>query len=307
MIISKIDGTVCKNNLGLSVHLKKYGMTLIDYLEKYEGFKKPRCLYCEGEVKIRGNRGGIDFNMTCGREECYKKILKSRKHSEESKNKIRKSRFNYLANKDNFLKTAWGKVSQNEMTYGEKWLNDILVSEGFYSKYDVVYQYPIFPYVIDFAFVNEKIALEFDGKCHFISGKRIEHDIKRDSELEKNGWRTFRIAYNEMESFKIESFVNFMDNLSLPTNIKKLEGRLVKNEEIKKPKENKRELNRIKYDNEQYRIAEIVSTSGIDFSSFGWVNQVSHLTGKKHQKINGWMKKYLPEIYEISYKKRSSK
>jgi len=302
MIISKIDGTVCKNNLGLSIHLKKYGMTLIDYLEKYEGFKKPKCPYCDNEVKIRSNQNNLRFNKTCGNESCLTSHKKTFILSEETRNKIRKSRFNYLANKDNFLKTAWGKVSQNEMTYGEKWLNDILVFGGFYSKYDIVYQYPIFPYVIDFAFVNEKIALEFDGKCHFISGKRIDHDIKRDSELEKRGWRTFRIAYNEMESFKIESFLNFIDNLNIPTNIKKLEERLIKNKEIKKPRENKRELNRIKYDNEQYRIAEIVSTSGIDFSSFGWVNQVSRLTGKKYQKINAWMKKYLPEIYEISYK-----
>jgi very-short-patch-repair endonuclease len=303
MIISKIDGTVCKNNLGLSIHLKKYGMTLIDYLEKYDGFKKPKCTYCNREVKIRGDRNNINFNKTCGDKECSAKHSKSKIISEETKSKMREKRFNYLSNKENFLKTAWGKVSQNEMTYGEKWLNDILVSEGFYSKYDVVYQYPIFPYVIDFAFVNEKIALEFDGKCHFISGKRIDHDIKRDFELGKKGWRTFRIAYNEMESFKIESFLNFIDNLNIPTNIKNLEERLIKNEEIKKPKENKRELNRIKYDNEQHRIAEIVSTSGIDFSSFGWVNQVSHLTGKKPQKINSWMKRYLPEIYEISYKK----
>jgi hypothetical protein len=69
-------------------------------------------------------------------------------------------------------------------------------------------------------------------------------------------------------------------------------------------KENKREINKIKYDAEQYKIAEKVFNADIDFTKFGWVNQVSNLTGKKHQKINSWMKRYLPEIYEKSYKRK---
>jgi very-short-patch-repair endonuclease len=308
MIVSKIDRTVCKNNLGLSIHLRKHGMTIIDYLEKYEGFEKPKCPYCDLEVKTRSKNHNIKFNKTCGSKGCSIEHKKTILTTEETKNKIREKRLNYLSNKDNFSRTSWGKSSQGEMTYGEEWLHRILELEDLYLKYDIVFQYPIFPYSIDFAFVNEKIALEFDGKCHFISGKRIDHDFKRDKYLESKGWRTFRVSYDEMKNFDIKNFLEFIESTNPLDYEKKFEERLIKSKEIKVEKKgNKRELNNIKYDTDQYKIAEIVSSSNIDFKSFGWVKQVSLLTGKRHQKINSWMKKYLPEIYENSYKKRSLK
>ena len=307
MIVSKIDGTICKNNLGLSIHLKSHGMTLLEYYEKYEEKIIPTCPYCESKVKTRGGKNNTIFNLTCGGKNCLRDHKKKIEISEETKNKMRAKRLNYLSNKNNFYKTSWGKSSRGEMTYGEEWLHKILEKEGLYSKHDIIFQYPIFPYSIDFAFINEKVALEFDGKCHFISGKRIDHDLKRDEYLESKGWRTFRVSYDEMKSFEIQNFLEFIESLAPIDYRKKFEERMIKSEEIKPKKENKRDLNRINYDSEQYKLAEIISSSDIDFSSFGWVNKVSHLTGKKHQKINRWMKKYLPEIYEISYKKRSSK
>jgi very-short-patch-repair endonuclease len=307
MIISKIDGTVCKNNLGLSIHLKKYGINRLEYYEIYENQIIPDCPYCKSKVKIRGGRNNTMFNVTCGEKNCLREHKKNIEVSEETKNKMREKRLNYLSNKNNFSKTSWGKSARGEMSYGEEWLHKILEEEDLYSKHDIIFQYSIFPYSIDFAFINEKVALEFDGKCHFISGKRIEHDFKRDEYLESKGWRTFRVSYDEMKSFEIQNLLNFIESSESLDYRKKFEERLIKSEEIKPKKENKRDVNRIKYDTEQYKMAEIVFSSDIDFSSFGWVNQVSHLTGKKHQKINGWMKKYLPEIYESSYKKRSSK
>ena len=47
-----------------------------------------------------------------------------------------------------------------------------------------------------------------------------------------------------------------------------------------------------------------VKESGIDFTKFGWVRQVAKLINKHPQKINGWVKKYAPEIYECAFKKK---
>ncbi len=56
--------------------------------------------------------------------------------------------------------------------------------------------------------------------------------------------------------------------------------------------------------NEKEKInIEIVKNSNIDFSKFGWVTRVAELIKKHPQKINNWMKKYLPEILEKSFRK----
>lgn len=49
-----------------------------------------------------------------------------------------------------------------------------------------------------------------------------------------------------------------------------------------------------------------VLDSNIDFSKLGWVKQVATLLGKREQKINAWMKKYMLEFYEKNCYKRNS-
>lgn len=48
-----------------------------------------------------------------------------------------------------------------------------------------------------------------------------------------------------------------------------------------------------------------VLESDIDFSRLGWVKQVAVLLGKREQKINAWMKKYMAEFYEQQCYKRN--
>lgn len=111
MIISKIDGTICKNKLGLSIHLKKYGMTTLDYLEKYEEGKRPHCPYCDDYVRSRGGRiNSANFNITCGKKECMKEHRKNIPVSDNLREKMRSKRIEYLSKKENFLKTGWGKM-----------------------------------------------------------------------------------------------------------------------------------------------------------------------------------------------------
>ena len=297
MIISKIDGTICKNKLGLSISLKKHGIGLVEYYQNYENLEIPKCPYCENNRKLRK---GIDFNSTCGDKKCLKNLSHTKVYSEETKEKMRKKRFEYLSDKNNFQKTAWGKVANGLMTYGEEWLHDIFEENKIYSKYDVIFQHPVYPYFIDFAFVNEKVAVEFDGKCHFINKKRIDHDITRDYNLEKLGWRVYRIAYDEMEKFILDDLILFLCDSS----IKKFEERLIRSKELKIPKVDKRALNKIQYNEKNQRIAEELISSDIDFSSFGWVTKASKIIGLSDQKINGWMKRFLPEFYEINCFKR---
>ena len=58
------------------------------------------------------------------------------------------------------------------------------------------------------------------------------------------------------------------------------------------------------YKKEEHNI-ELIRKSDIDFTKFGWVNKVAKLINKKPQKINKWMKKYLPDILNYAFKKHT--
>lgn len=300
MIISKIDGTKCKNLAGLSIHLKKYGKSLVQYYIEYENFKIPICENCKRE---RLYWKGISFRKTCGDSNCLKKLKQSLVLSEESKNKIRIARFNFLKNINNRRKTSWYARSKNEMTYGEKTIHNIFIKNKIYDKYEVINEYPLFPYFIDFAFINEKIAFEFDGKCHFKNKKRIEHDIKRDYLLKLKGWKTYRVSYKELNTFSIDNFISFIGN----SNKEPIKNQLQKYSEYKTDKNAIKEKNT---DKEKTKIIkdfiEKLLTSDIEFNKFGWVNKAAKILNKKPQKINSWMKVHMNDFYETSCFKRNN-
>jgi len=62
-------------------------------------------------------------------------------------------------------------------------------------------QYPVrLSYVIDFALVDRKIAIEVDG-THWHSGKKKQKkDRFRDYMLKRTGWRTIRIKEAEIDN-----------------------------------------------------------------------------------------------------------
>ena len=71
-------------------------------------------------------------------------------------------------------------------------------------------------------------------------------------------------------------------------------------EERRKRREEKKQKLNEKRDIKNENILEkihIIEQSDIDFSKYGWVSKVSKLTGLLPQKVNVFMKKYMPEFY----------
>ena len=71
-------------------------------------------------------------------------------------------------------------------------------------------------------------------------------------------------------------------------------------EERRKRREEKKQKLNEKKDIKSENILEkihIIEQSNIDFSKYGWVSKVSKLTGLLPQKVNVFMKKYMPEFY----------
>lgn len=110
------------------------------------------------------------------------------KHTEESKAKIREKRLAFM--KAHPEKTAWRRSNQS---YPEKVFEKFLTERGYADKFLIQREYSFFPYFIDFAFVDLKIAIEIDGSQHLLP-ERKERDEKKDSLLQENGWRVIRIA-----------------------------------------------------------------------------------------------------------------
>lgn len=130
-----------------------------------------------------------------------KKYPDNFKHTEESKKIMREKRLEFM--KNNPDKTAW---RLSNVSYPEKLFIGYVESNGLDKKYSIVREYSVFPYFIDFAFVNQMVAIEIDGSQHLLL-ERKERDDKKDKLLNNLGWFVVRISEKEIK-INIENVFN---------------------------------------------------------------------------------------------------
>jgi very-short-patch-repair endonuclease len=265
------------------------GLSLRDISEKYNISKHTIRI----NIKTRNNSQASKV--------ARKKYPDSFIWTDEMKQNQRINRLNYLSKKSG--KTAWEKKSRKELSYLEEWFNKKCEERNIYEKYDVINEYTIFPYSIDFAFINEKVAVELDGKCHFINGtERIEKDIKKDDFLISLGWKIFRIRYDQIaDDSKIDELFSFIGNPKIKKNFNSL---LYRSHITGKNKLEKRKINKLEYEKKQEEFIDKIINSDIDFSKLGWVNKVSEILQILPQKVNKWMKRFMWDFYDSKCFKR---
>lgn len=162
-----------ENGLSLGEICRKYNISSKSYVSNYVLSGKTRSL--SESIKI-----------------AHKKYSKSFKHTEETKKKMREKRLAWM--KEHPEQTAW---RLKNMSYPEKCFQKILEDNGLDKQYLIYREYSVFPYFIDFAFVDEKVAVEIDGSQH-LEEDRKKKDDEKDNLLISNGWRVIRIAANEV-------------------------------------------------------------------------------------------------------------
>jgi very-short-patch-repair endonuclease len=179
------------NWLSLSEISKKYGIKSKSYISQY----------ILGD-KVRSSSEAVKL--------AHKKHPNKFKLSEETKDKIRKAHLRWM--KEHPEQTAW---RLKNMSYPEKCFQKILEDNGLDKKYLIYREYSVFPYFIDFAFINEKLAVEIDGSQH-LEEDRKRRDKKKDALLLSKGWKVLRIAANEVTHDGTKALKAVLDMLEKP-------------------------------------------------------------------------------------------
>ena len=135
---------------------------------------------------------GVMRNSSDALKIAHKKYPERFKHDDAYKEKMREFRLKYM--KEHPENTAWRK--RNEPSYPEKCFIKFLEENKYSEKYLIEREYPVFPYYIDFAFVDLKVAVEIDGSQHILDVERIERDKDKDKILVHNGWKVLRVTEN---------------------------------------------------------------------------------------------------------------
>jgi very-short-patch-repair endonuclease len=119
------------------------------------------------------------------KSECFK-------HSDETKQKMREKRLAYM--KEHPEDTAWRK--RNKPSYPEQCFINFLKENGYDKKYLIEREKSLYPYYIDFAFVDIKLAVEIDGSQHIFDEDRKLNDELKNQLLLNNGWKVLRVSEN---------------------------------------------------------------------------------------------------------------
>lgn len=299
----KICNKEFKRLRNLSLHLtKEHKLSIEKYYSSFENFKIPKCEICKKDAK---RHWGLVFFKTCGSDSCKQEILSRRQHSEITKQKISQKRIEYIKQNKNYKWSCFGKETKPE----EQFKEIISHSNIPYNVYQYYIPFNTKNYEIDFAIPEIRLGFEINGNQHYDkNGHYTEYHLKRKEFLINNGWKIADIHYSlcfnklKIQEIIIQSLnnnIDFSDSLNKEIINIKLQRKIDKEKE--KNEIFKRKIKK-QQDNEDKK-TKIINSS-IDFSKFGWVNEVAKLINKYPQKINQWMKKYMLEFYNEKCFKR---
>lgn len=177
-------------------------------------FIDKKCRRCDTEFSTR-KRSQRYCSQYCARA--------SNGSTGESKEKVRKA---MLKRVELGIHSGW-KTRTKAPSYPEQYFINLFNTENITGW---VRDHKIGKYFIDFAFIDEKIALEIDGKQHWTDPDRIESDIRKDNFLTKHKWEVIRIKwynpisdenkkllYEQIEKFQKLRLETQFSNPAIPT------------------------------------------------------------------------------------------
>lgn len=134
------------------------------------------------------------------------------KLSDETKLKLRNSRLKWM--RENPERTAW---RTSKISYPEKLFVNKIRDLEWDKKYLIIREKSVFPFFIDFAFENHKIAIEIDGSQH-LEETRKERDNQKDELLVSLGWKVIRFTEKEIK-INLDNCINTIEDIIVNRNI----------------------------------------------------------------------------------------
>ena len=180
-------------NYDLIVSQETRELMIKDYVENFLSIRELSTKYkITSKIFIAKVLGDKKRSVSEGKSVAHKRYPEAFKHSEETKALIREKRLKFM--KEHPEKTAW---RQKNVSYPEQCFINMLHDYGFDRKYLIYKDYSVFPYFIDFAFIDMKLAVEVDGAQH-LEPERAERDRKKDNLLVENGWSVIRFTASDV-------------------------------------------------------------------------------------------------------------
>ena len=152
-----------------------------------------------------------DF-VSRSRSESQKISLKQqgrdRSHSVESKRKISKARKKFLEDNPDKVPYLMNHYSKG-MSYPEKYFKKVFINENI----NLLYHFRLNSYELDFADPLNKIDIEVDGEQHYLDKRIVEHDIRRNEFLEKEGWFVYRIRWSFFKNLDKDLQIKYVKDI----------------------------------------------------------------------------------------------
>lgn len=323
--ICKICNTTIKGYAQFLIHLHECHsiQTIVDYCISYVPLMCKECgkqsLNVRKHTDTAFIRYGNAISQYCSNKckmlHASKHVDRHKPHSAESKEKCRIARLKQLQNTA-FAK-PWYKRHKRQLSKLEAWFADKILEHNLEHQYDIANEYTEYPYSIDFAFLNCKIAVELDGQMHFKNPGAYEHDIKKTNHLTSCGWHVFRIAFYEANDVMFDNFLDFLK--SVQSNPKVLQNRIVNYHEAcevlqyqsehtkckcisKQLSKSDNITKQSKVEQQKQDIAKVrrlqLLKSSIDLTKRGWCVKVAQLWNVKSQHVRHYMQKYMPDLLD---------
>lgn len=290
---------------------ENYSILLIIYSEFnisiYKYMKKYICEYCNNNFESGQKLGGhkthckSDPNYIIKKEIKRNKLIKIRTGttlSKETKNKISKSRKQYLIDNPDqvpYLLNHSSKISYPEQTM-IKYLNE-------YNVKGWVHQMQFSIYQLDFAFPEYKLCVEIDGSTHLLDNVKAI-DKRRDKYLNENGWRVLRITAKEVKN-NVYNCINLILN-TLDKKQIEIPQEFINKQYYQEEKKRQKIIEKRKKNIEREKIKEklynkrkkLILNSNIDFTKYGWLTKISKELNMSDNGVKKFMKIYMCDFYK---------
>ena len=109
---------------------------------------------------------------------------------------------------DNPEKVPYKLNHHSKQSYPEKYFREVFDNDDLLKT--AISEYRVKLYSLDFAFPDIKFYIEIDGEQHYTDSRIVEHDKKRNLELEKLGWKSIRIRWSEYNKKSLDEKQEFI-------------------------------------------------------------------------------------------------